>query len=78
MKPLFLFFACCGLVLVGSAQRVQNSDLILLQQKEDSMKVYAEKLIQGITAADRFNADSIFTKMFVRALKTSHSFFLPL
>src|SRR5918993_99521 len=77
MKKLLLFFIMCSVSLLGPAQRVKSSDLVLLQQKEDSLKTYAYKLIQGITAADRFNADSIFTKMFVRALKTQHSFFYP-
>ena len=77
MKKLLLFFIMCSVSLLGAAQRVTSSDLVLLQQKEDSLKTYAYKLIQGITAADRFNADSIFTKMFVRALKTQHSFFYP-
>ncbi|MDO9373948.1 MAG: hypothetical protein Q7T76_06010 [Ferruginibacter sp.] len=77
MKTLSLFFLLCGFAVVTSAQRVQKSDLLLLQHKEDSMKVFADRLIQGITATDRFNADSIFTKMFVRALKTSNSFFYP-
>lgn len=69
-----LFIACC--LLVG-AQRIKTNDLAQLQKKEDSLKVYALKLIQGITAENRFNADSIFTKMFVRALLTKNSFYYP-
>jgi hypothetical protein len=61
----------------GFTQSLRNADVLQLQQKEDSLKLFADKLIQGITAADRFNADSIFTKMFVRALKTKGSFRYP-
>jgi hypothetical protein len=45
-----------------------------LAQKEDSLKVHALKIIRGINASDRFKADSIFTKAFVRALKIPYSF----
>jgi hypothetical protein len=59
------------------AQRIPKNDLQFLQKKEDSAKIYSLKLIQGITSADRFNADSLFTKMFVRALITKNSFYYP-
>ncbi len=70
----FLFFN--GMQLL-SAQRIYKEDLAILQKKEDSLKGYSLKLIQGITATDRFNADSLFTRMFVRALVTKNSFFYP-
>jgi hypothetical protein len=37
--------------------------------------VYVSKLTQGVSAGDRFTADSLFTKMFVRALLTRNSFY---
>ena len=48
-----------------------------LQKKEDSLKELSLQIIQGRTAADRFTADSQFTKMFVRALKIKNSFYYP-
>lgn len=48
-----------------------------LQRKEDSLKNYSVKIIQGINSADRFTADSIFTRMLVRALKEKYSFNYP-
>ncbi len=77
MKKLFLFavFSICNLVIF--AQRITSANEAALQQKEDSLKKYSTKLIQGITAEDRFNADSIFTKMFVRSLKINNSFYYP-
>ena len=77
MKKLLLFWLLNITSLLIFAQRINQADLKLLQQKEDSAKFYSLKLIQGITATDRFTADSIFTKMFVRALLTKNSFYYP-
>lgn len=77
MKKLLLLSLFNILSLLVFAQRISQANLKLLQQKEDSAKIYSLKLIQGITATDRFNADSIFTKMFVRALLTKNSFYYP-
>src|SRR6188768_1629319 len=75
MKPLLLFTIFNITTLLVSAQPISKDNLLILQQKEDSLKKYSLKLIQGITAEDSFNADSVFTKMFVRALVTRHSFY---
>lgn len=48
-----------------------------LQIREDSMKNYAVGILQAIDPADRLAADSIFTRMLVRALQTPHSFQYP-
>ncbi len=77
MKKLLLFFVFGISTHFIFAQRIKNEDQRLLQKKEDSLKKYSLRLIQGITATDRFNADSIFTKMFVRALITKNSFYYP-
>jgi hypothetical protein len=75
MKKLsvLVVFILCG--FISFAQRITKADEKLLQKKEDSLKKLSVKLIQGITASDRFNADSIFTKILVRALKTPNSFY---
>lgn len=72
---LFSFFSIVTFFVFG--QRLKKEDLLLLKKKEDSLKNYSLKLIQGFTPEDRFNADSIFTKTFVRALVTKHSFYYP-
>ena len=56
-----------------SAQKIISQDQKILQKKEDSLKILALKIIQGRTAGERFQADSEFTKMFVRALKVKNS-----
>ncbi|UEG49524.1 hypothetical protein LK994_12860 [Ferruginibacter lapsinanis] len=73
-KPVFAF---TFLLISFSGFAQQHSDVVSLKKKEDSLKVYSTKLIQAINAKDRFNADSVFTKMLVRALKINGSFYYP-
>ena len=70
---LFVSFTC----IVSFAQGFSNAELKHLQQKEDSIRSYSVKIIQGINASDRLEADSTFTRMLVRALKTKNSFHYP-
>ena len=77
MKKLLLFSLLSINAFFLFAQGIKKEEVLLLQNKEDSLKGYAVKLIQGITATDRFMADSIFTKMFVRALVSKNSFYYP-
>lgn len=51
------------------------ADMISLQ--EDSLKVLANKIVNGMDAAERFRSDSHFTRMLVRALRQKHSFDHP-
>lgn len=69
---LFLFISYCGW-----AQRISPESLTQLRQKEDSLKRYSATIIRGINSSDRFIADSIFTRVFVRALKEKNSFYYP-
>jgi len=71
-----------GLVILLFTVNLTNAqftgaDLKALQKKEDSLKSFSYKIIQGINADDRFLADSVFTRMLVRALKTTNSFHYP-
>ncbi|MBS1755675.1 MAG: hypothetical protein JSU03_00220, partial [Bacteroidetes bacterium] len=62
-----------SLVLMANAiqaQKISSSDYSLLQQKEDSMQSPAMQIIQGRNTSDRFYADSNFTRILIRALKT--------
>jgi len=54
--------------------QISNTDQKFLQKKEDSLLLLSDKIVQGINPSDRLAADSIFTKVLVRALKTKHSF----
>ncbi len=61
----------CTLFAQGSLNTME------LQQREDSLKSWAFALVNGADAAERFEADSIFTKMLVRALVQPWSFQYP-
>jgi hypothetical protein len=77
MKISRLFFL---LVLVANqslAQRISAKDYKFLQKKEDSLKLVGLKIVQGRNAADRLYADSVFTRMLVKALVTKNSFYFP-
>jgi hypothetical protein len=68
--PIFLFINATG-------QRLLKTDEKALQRREDSLKKLSVQIIHGRNASDRFSADSTFTKMLVRALKTPNSFYHP-
>ncbi len=68
------------LVFVSSisyAQKISKEDYKFLKKKEDSLKINGLKIVQGKMPAERFNADSIFTKQLVKALITKNSFYFP-
>src|SRR5258708_45254 len=77
MSKTSLFFIFNILFANAFAQHISNDDLKTLQQKEDTLKVYADKIIAGQSISIRFNNDSLFTRAFVKALKTSNSFYYP-
>jgi hypothetical protein len=60
-----------------NAQRISKPDYKFLRTKEDSLKKVGLQIVQGRNAEDRLLADSIFTRMFVRALVTKNSFYFP-
>jgi hypothetical protein len=68
---IILFFAPSFLL----AQRISVADFSSLKKQEDVMKPTALNIIQGITSKDRFLADSLFTRQFVKALTTKNSFY---
>ena len=73
MKLLLFFSIFCLSLFSADAQRIKRSDRPL-QKWEDSLQQYSLQIIQGKNASDRFTADSIFTKIFVRALINKNSF----
>jgi hypothetical protein len=77
MKKLFIPLLLSFISVSSFAQGIGKAELKVLQQKEDSLKDYAVKIIQGINAENRFNADSMFTRILVRSLKTKNSFHYP-
>lgn len=77
MKIIFAIILLFFLNSKLCAQSISRSDYQLLQKKEDSLKPISFKIIQGINPGDKFKADSLFTRGFVRALVTKYSFNYP-
>src|SRR5260221_9372921 len=77
MKRLVLMISAAFVSACCLAQNISKTDEKLLQSKEDSLKIYAFKIIAGRNISERFDADSIFTRAFVRSLKTTNSFLYP-
>jgi len=77
MNKLCLFLISFFLISNCSFAQISSSEKKALQKKEDSLQTLSLQIIQGRTDAERFAADSQFTKMFVRALKVKNSFYYP-
>ena len=73
--PVFLIILFLLSDHLSFAQRIKAADRKFVIQKEDSMKPQAVKIIQGINDFDRLKADSIFTRMLMRALVVKNSFY---
>lgn len=78
------FFITCWLVLIGLigvvpafAQKIASTDSKALVKKEDSLQKLSANMVFSEQAADRFRSDSVFTRIFVRALKVKNSFYYP-
>jgi hypothetical protein len=77
-KKVFLILSCLVMSFSLFAQnRINPKDLKVLQRREDSLKVYADSMINASYAGKRFMNDSNFVRGFVRALKTPFSFEYP-
>jgi len=76
-KIIFYLFIGCLAFSNVQAQRISAADKKLFIKKEDSLKIYADSMINAIGAGKRFLSDSQFVKTFVRALKINNSFLYP-
>ena len=78
MKKIIVCLFISGIACSGiQAQKISTADKKLLIKKEDSLKIYADSMINAVGAGKRFLSDSQFVKTFVRALKMSNSFLYP-
>ena len=77
MSKLSLFLLSNILCASLLAQHISSSDVNMLQKKEDTLKLYADRIIAGQSMSIRFTNDSLFTRAFVKALKTPYSFYYP-
>lgn len=76
-RTTFVFILITFLTSVLSAQEISSANRKELQKKEDSLKVFSDKMINAPDAPDRFRADSNFVRGLVRSLKVKNSFYYP-
>lgn len=67
---LLTFYVCTSMAQMA----ISSEDLKYLRKKEDSLKVLSRKIVSAPTFTERWKSDSVFTKVFIRALKTKNSF----
>jgi hypothetical protein len=73
MKQLLTIFLLIGSTL--QAQKITKSDLKALNKKQDSLGILSWRTINEISSVNRLISDSVFTKVFVRALSIKNSFY---
>jgi hypothetical protein len=76
-RTMLIFLLLILLTDVLNAQQISQRDLKDLKKKEDSLKIFADKMINAQEAPERFRSDSNFIRGLVRALKISNSFYYP-
>lgn len=77
MKPILLFTLLVFSTFTMDAQRALKTERTILKKWEDSLQQYSIQIVEGKNPNDRFTADSIFTKILVRALINKNSFYYP-
>ena len=77
LKLFLLFISILLLSMAGYSQIISAADKKKLVAKEDTLKIYAEKLVTDSLTAGRMIADSNFTRTLVRALQIKNSFYYP-
>lgn len=81
MKRTLLRQNLCVLILIllclSSFGQLPTAAKKELMKREDTLKVFADSMINAYSAPDRFRADSNFVRGLVRALKTKNSFYYP-
>ncbi|MBO9572668.1 MAG: hypothetical protein J7497_10755 [Chitinophagaceae bacterium] len=76
MNKLWSFFLLI-LCLCGTFNAHSQSARKLLAAKEDTLKIFADSMINAVSPETRFRDDSNFVRGLVRALKINNSFYYP-
>lgn len=76
-KALTLLLSLILLAGYCQSQSINAADKKKLQVKEDSLKNYAMHMVLDSLTAERMKADSMFTRVLVRALQIRNSFYYP-
>ena len=78
MRLLLLLICLIAIGARSSAQsHLRPAAAEALQQREDSLKKFADSIVNAETAEARFRADSQFIRSLVKALKVPYSFYYP-
>lgn len=72
-----LFTGSLLMACTVAGQAIGAGDKKALSKKEDSLKVMSQNMVFDPNPANRFRADSSFTRLLVRALKIKNSFYYP-
>ena len=73
---LFIFLLVVSTRLMSQAN-FDRPALSYLKKKEDSLAQLGRQIVEAEEAADRFRADSQFTRILVRSLRVPNSFYFP-
>jgi hypothetical protein len=78
---LLLSFSCLATIEVSgqtaSGKHITAKDLLQFEKQQDSLKSFADDIINAPEPNQRFRADSFFIRMLVRSLKIPNSFYYP-
>ena len=84
LKKHFTFFLLTGILLSleGAGQspsnhRMSANEKMQFEKQQDSLKQFANDIVNAPEPSQRFRADSNFIRMLVRSLKISNSFYFP-
>ena len=77
IRSIILFFLSTLFFFQLPAQSISSADRKQLLMKEDSLRRFADSMINAESPAIRFRADSNFVRGLVRALRTRNSFIHP-
>ncbi|HMH21030.1 MAG TPA: hypothetical protein VK563_04615 [Puia sp.] len=73
---LVMVFLTCAWP-VAAQQRQNSSERKELRRREDSLKRFADKIVNSEDPSERFLSDSQFVRVLVRSLKVKYSFYYP-
>ncbi|MBC7827193.1 MAG: hypothetical protein H7122_05575 [Chitinophagaceae bacterium] len=77
LKSTGFLFLLLSFLFQSSAQSLSAADKKQFSKKEDSLRLFADSMINSESPAIRFRADSNFVRGLVRALKIRNSFSYP-
>src|SRR5688572_4233397 len=77
LKSIIFLFTLLFFIVQASAQSISAADRKQLVKKEDSLRLFADSMINSESPAVRFRSDSNFVRGLVRALRIRNSFSYP-